>query len=58
MVRCLLCRGETPLAFAAKHQGVCALCLAENAAFAWRIVYDRDRGIGAIPRNLREAYRL
>jgi hypothetical protein len=46
------------LAIAAKHRGVCPLCIAEIAELRWRVVYDRDRGIGAIPRNLRASYKL
>jgi hypothetical protein len=58
LVRCLWCRGAVPLSIAAKHQGVCPLCLAEIAELNWRVVYDRERRVGAIPQNLREAYRL
>ncbi len=58
MVRCLSCRQPLRLALAVKQRGICAPCLAELALVGWRLVYDRDRRIGAIPRNLRAAYSL
>ncbi len=57
-VRCLSCRQPTRLADAVKHQGVCSLCIEEFATLGWRVVYDRERKIGAIPPNLRAAYCL
>jgi hypothetical protein len=39
-----------------RNSGLCRLCVEEAAALAWRIVYDREKGIGAIPENLRAAY--
>jgi hypothetical protein len=57
-VRCLWCHGPVRLVVAEKHQGVCPLCLAEDAELGWRVVYDRERNLGAIPPNLRAAYRL
>lgn len=56
--KCLWCHAPVRLAIAAKHRGVCPLCIAEIAELRWRVVYDRDRGIGAIPRNLRASYKL
>ncbi len=58
MTKCLWCRGPVRAVIAAKHRGICPLCLAELAELKWRVVYDRERGIGAIPPNLRAAYRL
>jgi hypothetical protein len=46
------------LVFSAKHQGVCQQCLDEITALSWRVIYDRDSGIGALPQNLRDAYNL
>jgi hypothetical protein len=57
-VRCLSCRLPMPLADAVKRRGVCALCVEELAILGWRLVYDRERKVGAIPPNLRAAYRL
>ena len=39
MVRCLWCRSAVPLSIAAKHQGVCPLCLAEIAE---RVGYESE----------------
>ncbi|HYB91410.1 MAG TPA: hypothetical protein VEC38_10225 [Candidatus Binataceae bacterium] len=58
MVRCAWCRQPVRLIVASKHQGVCPLCVAENAELGWRTVYDRRRGLGEIPANLRAAYNL
>ena len=58
MTKCLWCRAPVRLATAAKHHGVCPLCIAEIAELSWQVVYDRERGIGSIPRNLRAAYGL
>ena len=58
MVRCVWCRQPVRLVVAAKHEGVCPLCVAETSELGWRIVYDRQRGLGAIPANLRAAYNL
>ncbi|MHB8381167.1 MAG: hypothetical protein ACYDC3_02335 [Candidatus Binataceae bacterium] len=58
MMKCLWCRGPVRNAVAAKHRGLCPLCVAEIAELNWRVVYDRERGIGSIPPNLRAAYSL
>jgi hypothetical protein len=58
MTKCLWCRGPVRVVLAARHRGICPLCLAEIAELKWRVVYDRERGIGEIPLNLRAAYRL
>lgn len=58
MVKCLWCREPVRLALAVKHQGICPQCLEETTTLAWRVIYDRDQKIGAIPENLRAAYNL
>lgn len=58
MTKCLWCREPMPHAVAVKRRGVCPLCTAEVAELSWRVVYDRERGIGSIPPNLRAAYSL
>jgi hypothetical protein len=57
-LRCLWCREPLRLGLAVKHHALCARCRAEAAAAGWRLIYDRDRRIGAIPHNLRAAYNL
>jgi hypothetical protein len=57
-VRCLICHGPVLLVFSARHQGVCQQCLDEITSLSWRVIYDRDRGVGALPQNLRDAYNL
>jgi len=57
-VRCLICHGPVLLVFSAKHQGVCQQCLDEITPLSWRVIYDRDSGVGALPQNLRDAYNL
>ncbi|MFZ1886429.1 MAG: hypothetical protein WAU33_00250 [Candidatus Binataceae bacterium] len=58
MTKCLWCRAPVRHGVAAKHRGVCPLCIAEIAELKWRVVYDRERGLGSIPPNLRAAYSL
>ncbi len=56
--RCIWCHKPVLLSAARRHEGVCPLCVSENSELGWRTVYDRERGIGGIPANLRSAYRL
>jgi hypothetical protein len=58
VVRCLQCRTPIPMAEAARYRGMCRICVEESALAGWRIIYDREKGVGAIPRNLRAAYDL
>jgi hypothetical protein len=55
---CLWCHEVTTQSDAIRNHGLCGRCVRENRELAWRVVYDRDRKIGKIPRNLRAAYRL
>jgi hypothetical protein len=55
---CLWCHQITTHADVLRHHGLCGQCVHDNHEMAWRVVYDRDRKIGRIPRNLRAAYRL
>jgi len=57
-VACLWCHEATTQSDALRHHGMCGRCVRENREIAWRVVYDRDRNFGKIPRNLRAAYRL
>ena len=58
LVACLWCHEATTRADAASHRGLCPNCVHDNVDLSWRLLYDRDRRIGAIPRNLRVAYGL
>jgi ribosomal protein S14 len=58
VVACLWCRQDTTQADVLRHHGLCRSCVRDNVEVSWRLVYDRDRNIGAIPSNLRLAYRL
>jgi hypothetical protein len=58
MTTCIWCHGPVLIAAARRHEGVCPLCVSENSELGWRTVYDRDKGVGAVPANLRSAYRL
>jgi hypothetical protein len=57
-VRCLQCRHPIPRAESARFRGLCRICVEESAVAGWRLVYDREKGVGAIPSNLRAAYGL
>jgi hypothetical protein len=55
---CLWCHQPTNYAEVVRNRGLCQACAEDNGEIGWRVVYDRDRHIGAIPRNLRVAYGL
>jgi hypothetical protein len=55
---CLCCHAPLELFLSVRQGGLCARCRTDAAAAGWRIVYDRDGRIGAIPHNLRAAYNL
>ena len=55
---CLWCHRQATYAEVVRNRGLCQPCAEDNEAIGWRVVYDRDRQIGAIPRNLRIAYGL
>lgn len=58
MVACLWCHTATTQADVIRHHGLCRRCVHDNVSLSWRLVYDRDRNLGAIPSNLRVAYGL
>jgi hypothetical protein len=58
VVKCVFCRDPIALADAMRMAGVCRLCASEIEEFGWRTVYDREQNLGAIPANLRTAYKL
>ena len=58
VVACLWCHENTTQADVMRNHGLCRSCVHDNVEISWRVVYDRDRNIGAIPSNLRVAYRL
>jgi hypothetical protein len=58
VVKCVFCRDPIVLADAMRMAGVCRLCASEIEEFGWRTVYDREQNLGAIPANLRAAYKL
>lgn len=58
VVSCLWCHGAASHAEVVRNRGLCHACAHDNFEFSWRLVYDRDRCIGAIPSNLRDAYSL
>lgn len=55
---CLWCHEKTRHAEVIRNHGLCRSCAENDCEIAWRLVYDRDRRIGAIPANLRRAYSL
>jgi hypothetical protein len=55
---CLWCHENTSQADLMRNHGLCRACVHDNVEISWRLVYDRDRKVGAIPSNLRVAYRL
>jgi hypothetical protein len=58
VVACLWCHAATTHAAVIRNHGLCVACARDNGEISWRLVYDRDRHIGAIPPNLRVAYGL
>jgi hypothetical protein len=58
VVTCLWCHGSTTQADAVRNRGLCRSCVHDNIEISWRLIYDRDSNIGAIPSNLRLAYGL
>jgi hypothetical protein len=58
VVACLWCHQATTHADVVRNRGLCQSCAHESGELSWRLVYDRDRNIGAIPPNLRAAYCL
>jgi hypothetical protein len=58
LVACLWCHGATTHADVMRHHGLCRECVNDNVDLSWRLVYDRDAKLGAIPPNLRLAYHL
>ncbi len=56
IVACLWCHGATTQADVVRNHGLCRSCVHDNIELSWRLIYDRDRSIGAIPANLRVAY--
>jgi hypothetical protein len=58
IVTCLWCHSPSFHAEVVRNRGLCRRCAEDNAEIGWRIVYDRERKIGVIPRNLRVAYGL
>jgi hypothetical protein len=57
-VSCMWCHEATTHADVMRNHGLCHSCVHDNVEISWRLIYDRDRNIGAIPNNLRVAYRL
>jgi hypothetical protein len=57
-VTCLWCHEFTTHADVMRNHGLCRNCVHDNVEISWRLIYDRDRNIGAIPDNLRLAYGL
>ncbi len=55
---CLWCHQLAAHAEIVRNRGLCERCVNDNSEIGWRVVYDRERRIGAIPRNLRVAYGL
>jgi len=55
---CLWCHEVTTHADLMRNHGLCRSCVHDNVELSWRVVYDRDRKIGAVPSNLRLAYGL
>ena len=58
LVACLWCHETTTHADVTRNHGLCKSCVHDNIELSWRLVYDRDRDVGAIPANLRIAYGL
>jgi hypothetical protein len=58
VVACLWCHQATTHSDVVRNRGLCPKCARESGELSWRLVYDRDRKIGAIPANLRVEYGL
>jgi hypothetical protein len=58
VVACLWCHAATTQADVIRNHGLCRRCVHDNVELSWRLVYDRDRKVGSIPANLRDAYGL
>ena len=58
LVSCLWCHGDTTQSEIIRNHGLCPSCVHDSVDLSWRLVYDRDRKIGALPSNLRVAYGL
>jgi hypothetical protein len=58
IVACLWCHGDTTQADIVRNHGLCPGCVHDIVDLSWRVIYDRDRKIGAVPSNLRDAYGL
>jgi hypothetical protein len=58
LVTCLWCHGSTTQADVVRNRGLCRSCVHDNIEISWRVIYDRDSNVGAIPSNLRVAYGL
>lgn len=58
VVSCLWCHQATTHHDVTRNHGLCQSCVHDNVEISWRLIYDRDRNIGAIPSNLRAAYGL
>ncbi len=57
-VSCMWCHAATTHADVMRNHGLCNSCVHDNVEISWRLIYDRDRNLGAIPNNLRLAYGL
>jgi hypothetical protein len=55
---CLWCHATAKHAEIVRNHGLCEFCAHQDEDIGWRVVYDRDRKVGAIPANLRAAYKL
>ena len=55
---CLWCHLQATYVEVVRNRGLCQACADDIGELGWRVVYDRDRKVGAIPRNLRIAYGL
>jgi hypothetical protein len=58
VVSCLWCHQATTHHDVTRNHGLRQSCVHDNVEISWRLIYDRDRNIGAIPSNLRAAYGL
>jgi hypothetical protein len=58
LVGCLWCHQPSIHSEVVRNRGLCRTCIEQAAEISWRLVYDRDLKVGAIPANLRVAYGL
>ena len=58
LVSCLWCHETTTHHDVTRNHGLCQSCVRDNVEISWRLIYDRDSNVGAIPSNLRLAYHL